>query len=324
MTGAAGFIGARFVESCDERGIQVVSVDRTDHFEKRSEHQGIEFGEIIDRRALFQWLRQARPDLRGIVHLGACARTTVTDRDFLDQWNLLYSQQIWDYACDHDLPLVYASSAATYGDGAKGFDDREDRIATLEPLNAYADSKHRFDLWVLEQERLGRTPPAWCGLKLFNVYGFGERHKNDQASVVLQAFDQIERSGRVRLFESHREDVADGHQMRDFVWVGDVTEAIHFALARPVRRGIFNLGTGTARTFRALALAVFEACGKPARIEFVPTPAALRAPNQDWTQAGMDRLRAEGLTRPATSLEIGVEETVARLRDAPGSTRRNA
>lgn len=313
VTGAAGFIGARFVESCNQRGTPVVSVDRDDHFRSRGELAGLDFGRIVDREALFAWLADERPEIAAVVHLGACSSTTETDVAYLERVNVQYSKDLWRVATERRIPMVYASSAATYGDGALGFDDDEARIPKLQPRNPYGRSKQDFDLWALEQEREGRTPPAWSGWKFFNVYGFGERHKGGQASVVVHAFDQLRATGRVRLFESHRPDVAHGHQQRDFVFVDDVVDVLHFALAAPVPRGIFNLGTGRARTFLDLARAVLAATGAPERIDWVPTPEAIRDGYQYFTEATVDRLRAEGYTRPFTSLEEGVRRTVARL-----------
>lgn len=316
VTGAAGFIGARFVESCNARGTPVVSVDRDRHFETRGELHGLDFGRVVDRDALFAWLGEARPEVAAVVHLGACSSTTETDVDYLERVNVEYSKQLWRWCTERRVPMVYASSAATYGGGELGFEDDESRMAKLSPRNPYGRSKLDFDLWVLEQEREGRTPPAWSGFKFFNVFGFGERHKGAQASVVVHAFDQIAGTGKVRLFRSHRPDVPDGHQRRDFVFVEDVVDVLHFALAAPVPRGIFNLGTGRARTFLDLARAVFAALGRPERIEWVPTPEALREGYQYFTEATMDRLRAEGYTAPFTSLEEGVRRTVRRLEAA--------
>lgn len=316
VTGAAGFIGARFVESCNARGTPVVSVDRDTHFETRGELAGLDFGRIVDRDALFGWLGERRPEVAAVVHLGACSSTTETDVDYLERVNVAYSKQLWRWCTEQRVPMVYASSAATYGDGSLGFADDESRMAKLRPRNPYGRSKLDFDLWVLEQEREGRTPPAWSGFKFFNVYGFGERHKGAQASVVVHAFDQVRAAGVVRLFRSHRPDVADGHQRRDFVFVEDVVDVLHFALAAPVPRGIYNLGTGRARTFLDLARAVFAACGLPEKIEWVPTPEAIREGYQYFTEAPMERLRAEGYAAPFTSLEEGVRRTVRRLEAA--------
>lgn len=314
VTGAAGFIGARFVESCNLRGTPVLSVDRASHFEERGELAGLDFGEIIDRDVLFGWL-EGGPEIAAIVHLGACSSTTELRVDYLNEVNVEYSKRLWRHATEHRIPMVYASSAATYGDGALGFEDDESRMAKLEPLNPYGRSKLEFDLWVLEQEREGKTPPSWAGFKFFNVYGFGERHKGGQASVVVHAFDQIAATGRARLFRSHHPDYADGEQTRDFIFVGDVVDVLHFALAAPIPRGIFNLGTGHARSFRDLVRAVFAALGREEAIDWVPTPEAIRENYQYFTEARMTRLGEEGFDGPFTELEEGVRQTVARLRD---------
>lgn len=313
VTGAAGFVGARFVESCAARGIPVVSVDATSHFAERGEHQGIGFGRIVDRDALLPWLERERPALRGIVHMGACTDTRELDVAYLTRMNLQYSQALWRYATAARVPLVYASSAATYGDGTRGYDDDEALIPALRPLNPYGESKQRFDVWALDEEHAGRHPPTWCGFKFFNVYGFGERHKGPMASVVLHAFDQIRAIGRVRLFRSHRPDIAHGHQARDFIAIDDVLSVLHFAIDTAVPRGIFNLGTGQPRTFLDLARATFAALGLPEQIEFVDTPAELRERYQYFTQATTTKLRAAGYTRSFAALEDGVREYVRRL-----------
>lgn len=314
VTGAAGFIGSRFVASCRERGIDVISVDAAAHFPARSEHSSIEYGEILDRDVLLEKVRaDALPPLAGIVHLGACTDTTEMRVDYLTKLNLEYSKTLWSYAVSHQLKFVYASSAATYGDGAFGYVDDEATISKLQPLNPYGESKQAFDLWVLAQERAGEYPPAWSGFKFFNVYGYGERHKGKMSSVVIQAFDQIRATGKTRLFRSHRAGVADGHQARDFIYVDDVVQVLHFALGTPLARGIFNLGTGQARTFLDLVRAVFAALGKPEQIEFVDTPEAIRERYQYFTEASMQRLRDAGYRKAFTSLEDGVRAYVAEL-----------
>jgi ADP-L-glycero-D-manno-heptose 6-epimerase len=312
VTGAAGFIGARCVQGLRARGVPVVSVDRLEHFGARPEHAGIDFGERVDADAIGAWL-DARDPVRAIVHLGACTDTREMDRAYLDRVNLRASQQLWTYATRARVPLVYASSAATYGDGALGYDDDEARIPELRPLNPYGESKQRFDEWTLEQERAGRHPPAWTGLKFFNVYGFGERHKGRMASVVLHAFDQVQATGRVRLFKSHRAGIADGHQARDFVFVDDVVDTLAALVERPLPRGIFNLGSGTARTFLDLATAVFAALGRPPAIDFIDTPVDLRSQYQYFTEARMTRLREAGYARTPTPLEAGVARYVHAL-----------
>ena len=319
VTGAAGFIGARFVESCNARGVDVVSVDRSASFRGRPEHRSVAFGELVGVERLPQWLGEFGQTITGIVHLGAISDTTETDEARLTRWNVDYSQMLWNAARDLHVPFVYASSAAVYGNGAMGFDDSDDLVARLQPLNAYGESKRRFDLWALREARQGRKSPAWAGFRFFNVFGFGERHKGPQASVVLHGYDQIKASGRMRLFRSHRAGVADGEQERDFVDVRDAIEALWFALDKPICEGIFNLGTGRARTFGDLANAVFAALDVPEAIDFVDMPPALREHYQYFTEAKMARLRAEGFTAVPVELEDGVRHYVgaANWREQP-------
>jgi ADP-L-glycero-D-manno-heptose 6-epimerase len=309
VTGAAGFVGTRFVDSCRERGVPVVSVDALAHFQKRErpEHAGTDYGTVVDRDDLFEWLDRAKPTLAAIVHLGACTDTTEMDTAYFDRVNVEYSKRLWQYATTHRLPFVYASSAATYGDGALGYDDDETLIPRLSPLNPYGWSKQTFDVWALAQSE---TPPTWSGWKFFNVYGYGERHKGKMASVVLHAYDQLRAGGPVRLFRSHRPGVLDGHQARDFIDVRDVVSVLWFALDRPIRRGIYNLGTGQARTYLDLARAVCQALGVEERIEFIDTPLAIRDKYQYFTEARVQRLTDAGYGQPFHTLEQGVSHYV--------------
>lgn len=313
VTGAAGFIGSCFVKKCLGQNIPTLSVDLTSHFKSRPEHQKTALDSIIDRENLMEWLNKNNPPLRAIVHLGACTDTTELNEDFLRRVNFDYSKSIWNYASKHKIPLVYASSAATYGAGELGYDDDESLTPKLKPLNPYGESKRLFDLWALEEERKGNAPPAWSGFKFFNVYGFGERHKEKMASVILHAYDQIFKSGSVKLFKSHRPDIQDGHQKRDFIYVEDVLQVLQFALDKPIRRGIFNLGSGKARTFLDLVLGVFKALNRPEKIEFIDTPEEIRSRYQYFTEAKMSRLRQEGYTTPFTSLEEGIRSYVKNL-----------
>jgi len=313
VTGAAGFIGARFVESCNARGVPVVSVDRREAFASRPEHARLDFGTILDIEELPAWLKDGRPDLAGIVHMGAISATTELDEGLLKRLNVDYSKNLWNEARRLGLPLVYASSAAVYGDGALGFDDDDALVSRFKPLNPYGESKRRFDLWALEEAAAGRTPPAWAGFRFFNVYGYGERHKGSMASVVLHGYDQVKAKGQIRLFRSHRDGVANGHQSRDFVDVSDTVEAMWFALKRPIPSGIFNVGTGKARTFLDLARAVFASLGVEERIEFVDTPPGIRERYQYFTEAKMARLRAQGFAKKPVALEDGVDWYVRRL-----------
>jgi ADP-L-glycero-D-manno-heptose 6-epimerase len=315
VTGAAGFVGARVVEALSARGVDVASVDYLAAFDARPEHAGVDFGQRVDVGDLARWLDTAK-DVAAVVHLGACTDTREMDRDYLTRVNLQASQDLWNYCTRVGIPLIYASSAATYGDGALGYDDDEALIPSLKPLNPYGQSKQDFDVWALAEERRGHHPPAWAGLKFFNVYGFGERHKGRMASVVLHAFDQVQSRGFVNLFRSHRDGIADGHQSRDFVFVGDVVDTIVAMLDRPPSRGIFNLGSGTARTFLDLTRAVFAALDRPADIRFVDTPVDLREQYQYFTEARMTRLRDAGFARRSTDLETGVAQYVARLNRA--------
>lgn len=315
VTGAAGFIGARFVEDLNRRGEPVVSVDDKTLFGTRPEHEHIDFGEVVDTNELFEWL-EGQPSLHGIVHMGACSDTTQLDVDFLGRVNLGYTQHLWNWCVGSAVPFVYASSAATYGDGAEGYSDAEEAFGRLKPLNPYGQSKLDFDRWALEQEKTMNAPAAWSGFKFFNVYGFGERHKGRMASVVLQAYDQIHASGRVKLFQSHHPDYTDGGQLRDFVFIDDVVDVLRFALEKPIPRGVYNLGTGQARSFEDLVRATFTALDREAAIDFIPTPEDIRDRYQYFTQAEMERLRSAGYDTPFTSLEDGVRRYVERLNQA--------
>jgi ADP-L-glycero-D-manno-heptose 6-epimerase len=257
-------------------------------------------------------IRQGAP-VRAIFHMGACSDTTELRTDYLKRVNVDYSKRLWELSIRYQIPFIYASSAATYGAGEEGYVDDESRMHLLKPLNPYGASKLEFDLWALSESARGSEPPAWSGFKFFNVYGFGERHKGRQSSVVLQGFDQIRSSGQIRLFRSHRQGISDGEQKRDFVYVKDVVEALLFAWTKPVRRGVFNLGSGKARSFLDLARATFAAMGREARVEFIDTPVEIRERYQYFTEANMDRLRREGFDRPSTTLERGVQETIHAL-----------
>lgn len=314
VTGAAGFIGARFVESCNRRNIPVVSVDRLTAFDTRSEHRGLDFGTRLDIEDLPKWLAAKTSGVAGIVHMGAISSTTELDRALLRRLNVDYSRNLWNEARRLETPFAYASSAAVYGDGSLGFDDRDDLVASLRPLNPYGESKRFFDLWALEEATAGRHPRVWSGFRFFNVYGYGERHKGGQASVALHAYDQIRSQGSVKLFRSHRAGIADGHQKRDFIAVGDVVDVLWFALETPLANGIYNVGTGAARTFLDLARSVFAAAGAPERIDWIDTPPGLRERYQYFTEAKVDRLRASGYTKPFTPLEAGVADYVRLLK----------
>ncbi len=314
VTGAAGFIGARFVEECNKRGTPVTSVDSFNAFQRR-EHRGLDFGTVVPRDHIRYWLYRERPELEAIIHLGACTDTTETDIDYLTRVNSMYSQHLWEYATYNQIPFLYASSAATYGDGSFGYDDDENHLDLLRPLNPYGQSKHDFDMWAIDGDRYHFSPPLWAGFKFFNVYGYGERHKGRMASMVLQAYDQYEEHGKVKLFKSHREDVADGFQRRDFIYVDDVIHILLWTLQQKrFKRGIFNLGTGKSRTYLDLACAVAHAMGVQANIEFIDTPEDIREQYQYATQANMEKLGKVHPDLQLYTLEQGVTQYVRRLR----------
>ena len=322
ITGSAGFIGYRLAKHLQnisqEKGQDVIGVDELLLMHALPEHQDFtpkeEFApEAILNESFFKNRQDAGNLVTGIFHMGACSDTTEMRADYLNRVNLDYSKQIWNLASKFKIPFVYASSAATYGDGEHGYADEETEIHKLKPLNLYATSKQQFDLWVLEQEKLGNTPPTWSGFKFFNVYGFGERHKGKMASVVLQGFDQIRKNGTLKLFKSHRDGIADGEQKRDFVYIEDVIKVLLFAFEKPIQRGIFNLGSGLGRSFKDLAHAIFKGLGADAKIDFIDTPLEIRDRYQYFTEAKMNKLRNEGYLNEFTSLEKGVEKTLQEL-----------
>lgn len=319
VTGAAGFIGYNLVKKLESQGKHVICADQWEGFFNRPEHQDAQFEYKLSpvailNPALFEHaLHMYKEPIEAIFHLGACTDTTEMRVDYLNEVNLEYSKSLWNLAVKYKVPFIYASSAATYGAGEQGYDDEESKMNLLKPLNPYGESKLKFDLWALDQEKKGSTPPVWSGFKFFNVYGFGERHKGKMASVVLQGFDQIKAHGKLKLFKSHKPGVADGEQKRDFVFVEDVVSVLEFAWKNPIKRGIYNLGSGRARSFLDLAKATFKALGKPEVIEFIDTPVEIRDRYQYFTEAKMDKLKAQGYLTQFSDLDLGVAKTVQAL-----------
>jgi ADP-L-glycero-D-manno-heptose 6-epimerase len=254
-------------------------------------------------------LDRGLPPLRAILHLGACSDTTETNGDFLMRNNFAYTRTLAQWCLAHGVRFIYASSAATYGDGELGYDDDIALLPRLRPRNKYAYSKHAFDLWALEHGAFA-GPGAITGLKYFNVFGPNEYHKGDMRSMVLKAYEQIQATGQVRLFKSHRPDFADGEQKRDFVYVDDAVALTAWFLDHPAAAGIFNVGAGVARTWNDLARAVFAAMGRPPQIEYVDMPEPIRTAYQYSTRADLNRLRAAGCHLPLRSLEDGVRDYV--------------
>lgn len=309
VTGAAGFIGSCMVSRLNKEGFlrDIIVVDDFYKDYKDRNLQGKFIREWIHRDIFLDWAEKIPTHIKGIIHLGARTDTTETDRDLLEKLNVRYSQSIWNFCTRNRIPLIYASSAATYGDGTLGYNDDHTLIPDLKPLNPYGDSKQSFDLWVLQQKEV---PPYWAGIKFFNVYGPNEYHKGRMASVVYHAYQQIRQTGGMRLFKSHHPGYRDGEQQRDFIYVHDVVDVLYFFLREKPNSGIFNLGTGHARTFLDLTKAVFRAMDKEEAIDFIDTPSDIRDTYQYFTQANMDKMRQAGYAKPFTSLETGVADYV--------------
>lgn len=308
ITGAAGFIGSCLVKKFNqENKMNVILADdftRTDR-QRNLLHKNI--AGCTDRMLIFDFIASHRYLVDAVIHLGARTDTACQDKAILDRLNLDYSKKMWNLCTQKRIPLIYASSAATYGDGALGYKDDTAFIPQLKPLNLYGESKNDFDKWVLEQTQ---TPPNWVGLKFFNVYGPNEYHKQRMASVVYHAVQQIKTTGQVKLFRSHRSDVQDGEQKRDFIYVKDVVDLIWHAYTQPIQSDIYNLGSGIARSFNDLAHATFQAMDKPSNIEYIDIPADIRDSYQYFTQADMSKLRAQGYDKKFHTLEEGVQDYV--------------
>ncbi|PPK84356.1 ADP-glyceromanno-heptose 6-epimerase precursor [Neolewinella xylanilytica] len=309
LTGANGFIGSVLVAQLNALGIRdLILVDDFQHYENKTPNlEGKDFLVKVERDTLFTIWDQEQWPLEGVYHLGARTDTTETDVRIFDRLNREFSMEVWNRCANAGIPLVYASSAATYGDGTRGFSDRTDPD-TLEPLNEYGRSKNDFDAWAAAQPT---APPAWYGLKFFNVYGPNEYHKDRMASVVWHTYRQVRATGKMNLFRSHRDDVGDGEQSRDFIYVKDICRVCYFLMQhRPQPYGLYNLGTGKARSFRDLAEATFRAMGREVDIHYVDTPEDLRKNYQYFTEARMEKLRDAGYDQAFTSLEEGVNEYV--------------
>lgn len=308
ITGAAGFIGSCLVSKLNEKGYKnLVVADDFSRKEKNSNLAGKAVHQRIHRDLLFEWLRENHHQVSFIFHLGARTDTTEFDKAIFDRLNLNYSKALWQTCARYNLPLVYASSAATYGGGELGYEDDHQLVEQLRPLNPYGESKNDFDKWVLQQTSM---PPFWAGLKFFNVFGPNEYHKGRMASVVFHTFHRIRQTGKMQLFRSHRPDFKDGEQLRDFIYVKDVVNVCFFLMLHQSHSAIYNLGTGKARSFNDLAGATFQALGKKPQIEYIDTPEDIRDKYQYFTQASMDKLREAGYQTPFYTLEEGVMDYV--------------
>lgn len=308
VTGAAGFIGSCLVSHLNKAGYtNIVAVDDFSKHEKDNNLSGKTLVAKVGRDNFISWLDQYGEEVEFIFHIGARTDTTEFDKAIFDELNVNYSKDVWNLCVKHNIPLVYASSAATYGLGEYGYKDDHAIIPKLKPLNPYGDSKNDFDIWVLEQKD---TPPFWAGLKFFNVYGPNEYHKGRMASVIFHAFNQINNTGGMKLFRSHNPEYKDGEQLRDFIYVKDVVSVCLFLMEEEQPSGIYNLGSGKARTFLDLTTDTFHAMGKEPNISFVDTPADIRDKYQYFTEADMSKLVNAGYKKPFSTLEEGVEDYV--------------
>ncbi|MFD1551640.1 ADP-glyceromanno-heptose 6-epimerase [Putridiphycobacter roseus] len=308
VTGAAGFISSCLVSMLNEKGYtDIVVVDDFSKTEKAANLNGKTILAKVPRKDFFDWANDFKSEIEFVFHLGARTDTTEFDTKIFDELNLNYSKKMWDFCTGANIPLVYASSGATYGLGEFGFDDNLEVIEKLIPLNPYGDSKNDFDKWVIKQEN---TPPFWAGLKFFNVYGPNEYHKGRMASVIFHAFHQINKTNAMKLFRSHNVDYKDGEQVRDFIYVKDVVSVCIFLMENKPNSGIYNLGTGTSRTFLDLTKATFKALGVTPDISFIDTPEDIRDKYQYFTEAKMGKLIAAGYNKPFYTLEEGVQDYV--------------
>ncbi len=308
VTGAAGFIGSCLVSKLNQSGFNnLIIVDDFTKLEKKQNLEGKNFQEKVERGVFESWLEINSDKVDFIFHIGARTDTTEFDKNIFDELNVNYSKMIWNYCVKQNIPLVYASSAATYGLGEFGYEDNHEVISKLKPLNPYGDSKNDFDIWALAEDK---KPPFWAGLKFFNVYGPNEYHKGRMASVIFHTFNQIKANGGMKLFRSHNPKYKDGCQLRDFVYVKDVVNVCLFLMQSKPTSGIYNLGSGKARTFLDLATNTFNALKVDVNIDFIDTPIDIRDKYQYFTEANMSKLINEGYATPFHTLEEGVEDYV--------------
>ena len=308
VTGAAGFIGSCLVSKLNQEGfLDIVIVDDFSDSTKMKNLEGKKYSQKVHRDDFINWLKDNQRLVQIVFHIGARTDTTEFNKAIFDKLNLNYTKDIWNVCVEFGLPLVYASSAATYGLGEFGYEDNHEIIEKLKPLNPYGDSKNDFDKWAIKQER---KPYFWVGLKFFNVYGPNEYHKGRMASVIFHAYNQIKEKGEVKLFRSHNPNYKDGEQLRDFVYVKDLVEVCYFLLHHRKDSGIYNLGSGKARKFLDLVKYTFSALHKEPTINFIDTPIDIRDKYQYFTEANMTKLKSIGYSRPFHTLEEGVTDYV--------------
>lgn len=308
LTGAAGFIGSCLLSKLNQEGFCNICI--VDDFTTPAKNRNIEnknYQHKIAREDFFKWINNTGKGISFVFHIGARTDTTEFDKKVFDKLNFDYSVNVWNLCVKNNIPLVYASSAATYGMGEHGFADSHGIVEKLRPLNPYGESKNEFDKWVLKQRT---TPPFWAGLKFFNVYGPNEYHKDRMASVIFHAYRQIKQNGSMKLFRSHNPHYKDGEQLRDFIYVKDVMDICYFLMQNKVSSGLYNIGTGTARTFYDLAASVFKALNLNPNIHFVDTPIDIRDKYQYFTEAKMEKLKQSGYNKSFFSLEDGIKDYV--------------
>jgi len=308
VTGAAGFIGSVLVSRLNKENFKdIVLVDDFTKTEKLSNLENKKFTAKIQRNEFFNWLKDNHKFVQIVFHIGARTDTTEFNKTIFDELNFNYTKNIWKSCVEYGLPLIYASSAATYGNGEYGYNDDENIIPKLKPLNPYGESKNNFDIWALQQKD---KPYFWAGLKFFNVFGPNEYHKGRMASVIFHSFNQIKTTGKINLFRSHKKGYNDGEQKRDFIYVKDVVNVLHFLMNDRKNSGIYNLGTGIARTFIDLANSTFLAMNIKPNIEFIDTPIDIRDKYQYFTEAKMEKLKSIGYNIPFASLEDAINDYV--------------
>jgi len=308
VTGAAGFIGSVLVSRLNKENFKdIVLVDDFTKTEKLSNLENKKFTAKIQRNEFFNWLKDNHKFVQIVFHIGARTDTTEFNKTIFDELNFNYTKNIWKSCVEYGLPLIYASSAATYGNGEYGYNDDENIIPKLKPLNPYGESKNNFDIWALQQKD---KPYFWAGLKFFNVFGPNEYHKGHMASVIFHSFNQIKTTGKINLFRSHKKGYNDGEQKRDFIYVKDVVNVLYFLMNDRKNSGIYNLGTGIARTFIDLANSTFLAMNIKPNIEFIDTPIDIRDKYQYFTEAKMEKLKSIGYNIPFTSLEDAINDYV--------------